>query len=540
MRKCCPLRRSLDAADQDRALQPSSRRRVILATNIAETSLTVPDVTAVIDGGFHKVARYDSITCGMLTSLDLERISLDAADQRAGRAGRLAPGAARRCGARVTWPWPRREPDIMRIDLAAPLLDLLAWGGMIRTRSNGSKRRRRRLSRRRGHFRHCGVSARVEDRALTPFGGRCRRGRCIHASAGFLLEAVRGAPGAGSIAPTVRDAARICALLAEAPFPAAAHELTTCDLFLLALDDWTRVPPHIKPGRATTGRRRLADRRGARPRTRRCNRRCTRELAGGAPGQCASAARGAPSEHSDVPACGALGRPSRISRPRRASSDIRALDRTERFEADLRRAIFTTAIPIALRAAASRASPRVVLASGHGAALVASKAACRTASFSSRSTCRRPRAPTGAFRGAKRAQRARRRARAHRRSPHPHRQPRRSRLARGRPRVELAHWFDARLRPREGRAARAATTRSRARASIRSNAGSSGGRRARARRAPISRADCVKPTSRLVRTARASRDRGDARGGEGARATRVRRGWMRRRARSTRSISRRI
>ena len=86
-----PLHGSLDAAAQDAALRPSSsRRRIIVATNIAETSVTVPGVTAVVDAGWHKVARYDAARA--IDSLDAERITADSADQRAGRAGRLAPG----------------------------------------------------------------------------------------------------------------------------------------------------------------------------------------------------------------------------------------------------------------------------------------------------------------------------------------------------------------------------------------------------------------------------------------------------------------
>ena len=89
-----PLHGSLNADEQDLALRPSPRRRVIVATNIAETSLTVPGVTAVIDAGLQKVARYDAERG--IDSLETERITLDAADQRAGRAGRLAPGVVQR------------------------------------------------------------------------------------------------------------------------------------------------------------------------------------------------------------------------------------------------------------------------------------------------------------------------------------------------------------------------------------------------------------------------------------------------------------
>src|SRR5207247_9237629 len=87
-----PLYGALDAAEQDRALRPSGsgRRRVIVATNLAETSVTVPGVTVVVDSGLHKVARYDADRA--IDSLELERITQDAAEQRAGRAGRIAPG----------------------------------------------------------------------------------------------------------------------------------------------------------------------------------------------------------------------------------------------------------------------------------------------------------------------------------------------------------------------------------------------------------------------------------------------------------------
>src|SRR5947209_3305604 len=83
-----PLHGSLDAADQDAALRPTppARRRIIVATNIAETSLTVPGVTAVVDSGLHRVARYDADRG--IDSLEVERITQDSATQRAGRAAR--------------------------------------------------------------------------------------------------------------------------------------------------------------------------------------------------------------------------------------------------------------------------------------------------------------------------------------------------------------------------------------------------------------------------------------------------------------------
>jgi len=113
--------------EQDEALTPSSGRRVILATNVAETSITVPGVTTVIDTGLHKVPRLDAALG--LDRLETERISLDSAEQRAGRAGRTAPGRAMRLWDARDVLRPHREPEIERVDLAPPVLEVLAWGG---------------------------------------------------------------------------------------------------------------------------------------------------------------------------------------------------------------------------------------------------------------------------------------------------------------------------------------------------------------------------------------------------------------------------
>ena len=87
-----PLHGDLPPADQDRALRPAETRRVVLATSIAETSLTVPGVRIVVDGGWRRAPRLDPSTG--LTRLTTVRISRAAAEQRAGRAGREAPGVA--------------------------------------------------------------------------------------------------------------------------------------------------------------------------------------------------------------------------------------------------------------------------------------------------------------------------------------------------------------------------------------------------------------------------------------------------------------
>ncbi|MDW8261341.1 MAG: ATP-dependent helicase HrpB [Phycisphaerales bacterium] len=123
-----PLHGALANHEQLRALQPARQRKIILATNIAETSLTIDGVTCVIDSGLHRIAGYDPRR-GMDT-LTLAPISRASADQRAGRAGRTAPGRAIRL-------WPEREhhdrpafdpPEIARVDLAPTLLSLHAWG----------------------------------------------------------------------------------------------------------------------------------------------------------------------------------------------------------------------------------------------------------------------------------------------------------------------------------------------------------------------------------------------------------------------------
>ncbi|WP_435017032.1 ATP-dependent helicase HrpB [Tundrisphaera sp. TA3] len=123
-----PLHGSLSADEQDRALRPAAQRKVILATNIAETSLTIDGVATVIDGGRARYASYDPERG--LDRLELGRISRASADQRAGRAGRTRPGRCVRL-------WSEGEhrglldadvPEIGRVDLCGTVLALHAWG----------------------------------------------------------------------------------------------------------------------------------------------------------------------------------------------------------------------------------------------------------------------------------------------------------------------------------------------------------------------------------------------------------------------------
>jgi ATP-dependent helicase HrpB len=122
-----PLHGGLSADAQDAAIRSTTGRRVILATNLAETTLTVPDVTVVIDAGLQKVARYDAERA--IDRLVTERVPQDSADQRAGRAGRVQAGRVWRLWDARDRLRSHREAEIHRIDLAATVLDVVAWGG---------------------------------------------------------------------------------------------------------------------------------------------------------------------------------------------------------------------------------------------------------------------------------------------------------------------------------------------------------------------------------------------------------------------------
>jgi ATP-dependent helicase HrpB len=120
----------LPPAEQDAALSPAppGRRKVVLATAIAETSLTIEGVRIVVDSGFARRARFDPLT-GM-SGLVTTRASRAAADQRRGRAGRLGPGLCLRLwreeeGRALE---PATPPEILEADLAPFALDLAAWG----------------------------------------------------------------------------------------------------------------------------------------------------------------------------------------------------------------------------------------------------------------------------------------------------------------------------------------------------------------------------------------------------------------------------
>jgi ATP-dependent helicase HrpB len=121
---------ALDADVQDRAIAPSppGRRKVVLATSIAETSLTIQGVRIVIDSGLARVPRYEPDVG--VTRLETVRVSRAAADQRRGRAGRTEPGVCYRL-----WDEPQTaslepyaQPEILAADLSGFMLDLAHWG----------------------------------------------------------------------------------------------------------------------------------------------------------------------------------------------------------------------------------------------------------------------------------------------------------------------------------------------------------------------------------------------------------------------------
>lgn len=118
----------LAAEEQDAVLRRGPRRKVVLATNVAESSVTIENITAVVDTGLARVMRFDP-SVG-IDRLELGRISRASADQRSGRAGRTSPGLCLRLWSahedralRAT-----EEPEVRRVDLARAVLELRAWG----------------------------------------------------------------------------------------------------------------------------------------------------------------------------------------------------------------------------------------------------------------------------------------------------------------------------------------------------------------------------------------------------------------------------
>lgn len=226
-----PLHGGLSADEQDAALQPARAVRIVLATNLAETTLTVPDVTMVVDTGLHKVSRHDAGRG--IDSLETERVTQDSADQRAGRAGRVQAGRVVRLWDARDRLRPHREPEIARVDLAAVVLDVLGWGGNPRALGWFDPPPPHALDSAFGLLER--LEAIDETGRLTTVGKTLQR-LPLHPRLGRMLVAGRNAP----------LIAKACALLSERHVhlrgPAAA---TSCDL-LSAVDGHSGpLPSHV-------------------------------------------------------------------------------------------------------------------------------------------------------------------------------------------------------------------------------------------------------------------------------------------------------
>jgi ATP-dependent helicase HrpB len=163
-----PLYGSLPLKEQDAVLRPSRRRKIVLATNIAETSLTIDGVTTVVDSGFERQMQWDARSG--LNRLVTTRISQASAEQRKGRAGRQQEGVCIRLWDRHQHRHllPQTPAEIVRVDCTEACLQLLAWGetdltafGWLEPPPAASLQRSLALLRRLGA---------VEDKGVTPLG----------------------------------------------------------------------------------------------------------------------------------------------------------------------------------------------------------------------------------------------------------------------------------------------------------------------------------------------------------------------------------
>ncbi len=196
----------LSGPEQDRALTTGPRRRVIVSTAVAESSLTVPGVRVVVDAGFSREPRTDHRRG--LSSLVTVAVSKAAAEQRAGRAGRLGPGAVLRC-------WSREEharlaehpePEIATADLAAFSLELACWGAR-------DPRDLALLDQPPGHALATARAVLTDLDAITPDGAATDRGRlmsAVPADPRLARSLVDGAPLVGA-----RRAAEVVAMVSE-------------------------------------------------------------------------------------------------------------------------------------------------------------------------------------------------------------------------------------------------------------------------------------------------------------------------------------
>jgi ATP-dependent helicase HrpB len=251
-----PLHGSLPPQEQDAALRPTppGRRTVVLATDLAESSVTVPGVTVVVDAGLSREPRLDPRT-GM-TRLVTTRASRAAADQRAGRAGRLRPGVAIRLWSREDHQ--RRDahprPEILQTDLAAFVLQVSAWGATIDDLALLDRPPAESVTAAEELLTRLGV---LDAPGRVTAHGREVAALPAHPRLAHLL--LRGRElGAG------RTAARLAALLGERDVLAVDREAPDADLATrVRVVAGGRPPPGASVRRGTLGRvRRRADRLG--------------------------------------------------------------------------------------------------------------------------------------------------------------------------------------------------------------------------------------------------------------------------------------
>ena len=185
-----PLYGDLPAADQDAAIAPAppGRRKIVLATSIAESSLTIEGVRVVIDAGLTRTMRFDPATG--LDGLVTGRVTRDRADQRAGRAGRTGPGVCYRLWDEGEILLDHARPEILEADLAPLLLAALAWGtppeqlSWLTPPPAAALTRARRTLELLGAIRHAGTER--EHPVLTPHGEALAR-LPLHPRLGHML-----------------------------------------------------------------------------------------------------------------------------------------------------------------------------------------------------------------------------------------------------------------------------------------------------------------------------------------------------------------
>jgi ATP-dependent helicase HrpB len=191
---------ALDPDTQDRAISPAppGRRKVVLATSIAETSLTIEGVRIVVDSGLARIPRYEPDVG--LTRLETVRVSRAAADQRRGRAGRTEPGVAYRL-----WDEPQTasleayaRPEILSSDLSGFVLDLAAWGAAPETLAFLDPPPKGALAEAHGLLADLGA---LEDGRITKEGQALRRLPLPPRLARMVVDATR--EGAGALAAEI-------------------------------------------------------------------------------------------------------------------------------------------------------------------------------------------------------------------------------------------------------------------------------------------------------------------------------------------------